>query len=135
MAADDESLIAEARVLTDYDSDIINDEDMQDLVDLGKEEISGKVGNQSLTFYNEETFQATRALFWYVCIAAKVKAGELAGMNISADDFEASNPAESHYGFWFDNFQEKLSRAQRSLLPGASVISIERSSERVYGDE
>lgn len=134
MATDDESLIAEVRSLTDYDSDIIDDPDMQDLVDVGKEEVSGKIGNQSLTFYEQETFHATRALFWYVCIAAKVKVGELAGMNISADDFEAMNPANAHYDFWFENFQKKLSRAQRSTSPGASLINLERT-ERTYGDQ
>lgn len=134
MASDDDSLIAEARSITDYDDSIISDSEFEELVNIGKEEIMAAVNEQTLMFYEEETFHHTRALFWFTAIAAKVKTGELAGMNISADDFEATNPATSHYSFWFDSFQKKMAAARLRSSPGPSLVNMERT-ERTYGDQ
>lgn len=134
MASDDNGLIAEARGITDYDSDIFTDSEFQALVDIGKEELRAEFGEPSLTFYEEDTFQATRALFWFVCIGAKIRAGEIAGINLTVGDLDATQPAQSSYDFWFSSFQKRLSAAASEQSAGPSHANLSRT-DRTYGDQ
>lgn len=133
MATDDASLIEEVRGLTDYDSDILSDSELQALVDLGKEELRAELGNPQVSYYNNGRIHATRALFWFVCIAAKVKVGEIAGVNIEVESFRSWNPAEGHYGFWFRNFDKRLSAAENVEYGGTAHVQISRDN-RSYGE-
>lgn len=135
MASDDNSLIAEARALTDYDSQVYTDSEFQELVDIGKEELRASLGVPDFQFYTEEHLSATRALFWFVCIAAKVRAGEISAVNITVGDFETQNPASTHYDYWFDNFQSRMQAAYHETDAGGGPSQINLSrTERTYGE-
>jgi hypothetical protein len=135
MASDDNSLIAEARALTDYGTSVYSDSEFQELVDIGKEELRASLDAPDFTFYTNEHHNATRALFWFVCIAAKVRAGEISGVNITVGDFETQNPASIHYDYWFDNFQQRMQSAYRETDAGGgpSQITLSRNN-RTYGE-
>lgn len=135
MASDDNELIAEVRGITDYDSSIFSDNELQQLVRIGKEELRSALGVADFQFYTEESQSATRALFWFVAIAAKVRAGEISNVNITVGDFETQNPANIHYDYWFSNFRNRLQEAYRETASGGGPeqISLSRTN-RTYGD-
>lgn len=136
MATSDQELITEVRALTDYHPDVMSDSDIQTLIDIGKEEMRARFADPDFQFYrtgDDSTHSADRALFWFTCIAAKVRAGEIAGINITVDDIEASTSSVGQYDFWFENFRQKLSEAEASLNPAVSQSSLQRDN-RTYGD-
>lgn len=131
MASDDDSLIAEARALTDYNSEIFTDSEVQEILDIAKDEIRADLGAPELTFYTQETFQATRALFWFTCIGLKVRAGEIAGVDLTVESIEAAQGDVENYNLWFSNFSKRIRAASTS--PGPAVASVARDN-RTYGD-
>lgn len=136
MATSDQELIAEVRDLTDYHTDIMSDSQIQGLIDIGKEELRARFNDPDFQFYqtgNQHTHSADRALFWFTCIAAKVKAGEIAGINITVDDIEASTSSVGQYDFWFDRFRSRVAQAEASVSAKISQSNIERDN-RSYGD-
>lgn len=134
MASSDSELIAEARGLTDYDSEIFTDSEFQQIVDIGKEELRAELGDSSLSFYTDDTFQATRALFWFVCIGSKVRAGEIAGINLTVGDLKAAQPAQSSYDIWFNSFNKRLASASSEQSAGPAQETLSRDN-RSYGDQ
>lgn len=126
------TLIEEARAITDYDSNIYTDSEFQELVDIGREEIRAETGSPELSFYTSDTFQATRALFWFTCIAAKVRAGEIAGVNLTVESIEAAQPGNENYAYWFRNFGKRIRAAAGATGPASIVLS---RTERSYGDQ
>lgn len=84
MATDDASLIVEVRDITEYNAEIISDEQFQRLVSLAQREIAAKVGIPDLDFYND--LDAERALFWLTCLFAKIRAGEVDGVEMQIGD-------------------------------------------------
>lgn len=133
MAQSDVELISEVRSLTDYHEGIISDSDMQDLVVVAKEEVRGELGDSSFEFYGAQTFDADRALFWFLCIASKVKVGELGGIEITADAFRSQQPQHVQNSFWFIRFQNKMQAAAlQAGTGGAATTTISRSDERSY---
>jgi hypothetical protein len=110
MATTDSELITEVRALTDYPQEVISDSEMQELVDIGKQELQARFNQPGYAFYTGD-HSADRALFWFTCIAAKVKAGEIAGVNLEVGDIAAQSPAATHYDYWFEAFQERLNEA------------------------
>lgn len=130
MATSDSELITEARALTDYNVSIMSDSEFQTLVDIGKEELRAEYGDPETFpgFYSGD-LNLDRALFWFVCIAAKVKAGEISGIDISVGDLDASN-SNGEYSYWFDNFSKRLNAFSRGGGPGQTNIS--RADERTY---
>lgn len=133
MASDDSSLIAEARGLTDYDSSIFTNPEIKEIVQIAKQEIRADLGQPDLSFYTEDTFQATRALFWFVCIGLKIKAGEIAGINLEIGDLRTQNPAQGHYSIWFESFRKRMAGAERQIQSGPSSVVLERDN-RSYGE-
>lgn len=112
MAETDAELIKEVRALTDYDASVIPGSEMQELVNIGKEEIKADInkpeGGGNFDFYKDSNRPIDRALFWFVCIAAKIKTGEIGGVNIEIQDFRTDKPAQGHYSIWFENFDKRL---------------------------
>jgi hypothetical protein len=138
MATSDSELIAEARALTEYDTTIIDDVTFQELVDICKEEIRSALRDEEFSFYQTEdpgSLAADRALFWMVCIAAKIRTGELAGMNIEVSELRMQNPGHIHHETWFRNFRQQMVRAEQNQASsnGPANITLSRTN-RTYGD-
>lgn len=136
MASNDSDIIREVRGLTDCGVDIIPGNEMQTLVDIGKEEIRADVGEPGLTFYASDgsTFEADRALFWFVCLATKVKTGEIASTNIEIESLITEKPAQGHFDIWFENLEARLRQYVRERQDGggAAHTLIEREDDRSY---
>lgn len=137
MAQTDTELIDEARAMTGYsDGTTIPDSEFHDLLQLCKEELRNDFGVSDYSFFSG-TLAADRALFWFLCIAAKIHTGELGGMNIRTGDIEAQNPGHLHHeAVWFSNFKTKKRKAARLVQeqPGPSQTAPQRD-ERTYGDQ
>jgi hypothetical protein len=130
MATNESELIEEVRALTGYDQSIMTDATMQELVNIGKEELGREFSEDFPGFFGGNT-DADRALFWFTCIAAKVRAGEIAGVNISVGSIRATSYSNSKYAFWFDNFQKRMESAYGGKP--VNLQSLERDN-RSYGD-
>jgi hypothetical protein len=130
MASSDSELIEEVRALTDYDESVYSDEEIQELVDIGKSELRSKWNEPELDFYTSERSHVERALFWFTCIATKVRIGEIASMNIRVESFEATKPGNLHYDYWFRNFQQHMRDAYQNPGPSSTVMS---RTDRSYG--
>lgn len=130
MATSDTELIQEARAITDYDSGLISDAEFQTLVDIGKEELESEFSDNFPGFYNGNK-DADRALFWFTCIAAKVRAGEIAGVNLTVGSIRATSYSNSKFDFWFESFEEKLYSATGGKPSRKQNLS---RDGRAYGD-
>lgn len=137
MANTDTELIDEARAMTGYtDGTIIPDDEFQTLVETCKEELRSDFGVSDYSFYSGN-LHADRALFWFLCIAAKVHTGELGGMNITTGDVEAQTTGHLHHeAVWFSNFETKKRKAARIVREsvGPSQAAPQRD-QRTYGDQ
>lgn len=138
MATSDAELIDEARAMTEYDSDIVSDSKFQELLHICKEELRADFGDPSFSFFQDEAMHAAdRALFWFLCIAAKIRTGEIGGMNIRTGEIESSHPAQVHHkAAWFDNFIDNKRKAERQVAgaTGPSQTAVTRDN-RSYGDQ
>lgn len=139
MATTDSELIAEARQLTGYtDGNVISDSDFQSLLDVCKQEVRAELGDPSFTFFEtspEDTLQADRALFWFLCIAAKIRTGEIGGMDIDIAHIRTDSPDEEEYRSWFSNFDKRMGSAEARFSTGSgpSQVSPQRDG-RSYGE-
>lgn len=135
MAQSDFELINEVRALTDYHPDVMSDSTLQELIGIAKAELRADFGNTEFTFYEDGTHNADRALFWFTCIAAKVRAGEIAGIDITIDDLAGHKPTGSPHDFWFTRFEEKLKEANADQgTTGISQVNLSRDN-RAYGED
>jgi len=133
MARTDTELIDEVRAFTGYDGgSMFTDTDMQALVELGKEELRSRLGSPDYEFYQRggtNTLDADRALFWFTCIATKVRAGEIGSVELTVNNLEEQQSA-GQFGFWFRNFRDRLYSAENSTV-GAATTTISRT-DRTY---
>jgi hypothetical protein len=138
MANSDAELVSEVRALTDYDDTIFSDGELLELVNIGKDELRSEWGDEGYQFYDGPLI-ADRALFWFVVVAAKIRAGEIAGSNINIADIELRNPAHVHHEVLINRFVKKKDRAGRTINQGENagpaVQSNERTDDRTYGYE
>lgn len=134
MATTDSELIDEVKAFTGYTDNDFTDSQVQDLLDIGKEEIKATLNRDSLTLYTSDTHDTTRALFWFTCIATKVRAGEIGSVNLNIDDVLEYSDIPNEYSFWFDNLRTRLIGAEGERgITGASSVQIERDA-RSYPD-
>ncbi|QRV15030.1 hypothetical protein JMJ58_19305 [Haloterrigena salifodinae] len=132
MAVDDETLMAEVRVLTDYDGGLIADGDLLSLIELAKTELRAEVGQPSLDFYGGN-LDAERALFWLTCLFLKAKAGEIDAPDFSISELKVSHQAmDEQAGFWLDNLARRLDSLRGSSLIGH--VRVQRA-DRTYNFE
>lgn len=101
MATDDASLKAEVRAITDYDTGIFTDAELQGVVDIAKRELQSNKNDASLDFYGD--LRAERTLFWLTCLFSKVRAGEIDGGSFSISELKVDSGEEGNSMF-FDNF-------------------------------
>lgn len=133
MATSDPELIAEARGLTDYDQSVLSYAEFQEIVDICKEELRADFGDPTYSFYSGD-LNADRTLFWFVAIAAKIRTGEIGGLNIRTGDIESAHPAQTHHNrAWFQNYENRKRQAMKSLsgAPGPAQTQSTRD-ERSY---
>jgi len=136
----DTELIEEVRQLTGYTStNDFTDSDIQSLVNTAKDEIRSYLNSPTLSFYQRaqpNTFQADRALFWFTCIALKVRAGEIGNVELTIDGLEV-NPTERAYSFWFQRFQQAIQNAHKGIaqINATRSAAIRRDGERTYGNK
>jgi len=140
MATSDTELVREVRALTGYsDGNIISDAELHELVNLTKEELRAEFDDPNFSFYqtgNTNTIQADRALFWFVCIASKIRTGELGGFDVDIADIRTDSPDDEEYKMWFQRFNSRLASAaskHASSGGGPSQVSPQRDG-RSYGD-
>jgi hypothetical protein len=133
MARSDQELIDEARALTGYDDGaMFTDTDMEALLSLSKEEIRSSLGAPGFEFYRRDevnTLDADRALFWFLCIGAKIRAGEIGSVELTVDNLEEQT-REGQFNVWFSNFQQRMAAAQAGVT-GAATTTISRT-DRTY---
>lgn len=101
MATDDASLKTEVRAITDYDSGILTTSDLQEVLNIAKEELRANKNDGSLDFYGD--IRAERTLFWLTCIFAKVKTGEIDGATFEISELQVESE-EGGNSLYFDNF-------------------------------
>lgn len=136
MATNDSEMISEVRALT-YDEHILSDIQMREILHVCKEEIRADLGDPDFQFYQtgevENSHDADRALFWFTCIGAKIRVGELGGMDISVADLDAEQ-ASGQEAFWIKKFHNRLQSAgEGGRKPG--MTSVNRGTERLYGED
>lgn len=138
MARSDSELINEVRALTGYtDTSMFSDSDIQGLVDIGKEELRSYFGQPQFEFYlrgDTNTLDADRALFWFTCIALKVRAGEIGSVELTIDSLE-QNQSDGQFDYWFQNFAQRVQAAGGSESIGAAGTQIERAGRSYSYDQ
>jgi hypothetical protein len=135
MAVDDTSLIAEVRVLTDYDETILTDSEMAAVVDLAKQEITAELGDDTLTFFSGDA-NADRALFWLTGLFCKAKTGEIDAPNISISSLRIRQASEAErIGLWLSKFEVNFNMIGEAGTETAGmpmgITSVERA-DRTY---
>lgn len=129
MAVDDDTLMAEVRSLTDYDSTLISDGDLLSLVELAKTELQAEVSEPTLDFYNGNQ-HAERALFWLTCLFTKVKSGEIDAPDLSISELKVSHQSmDDESGFWLKNLDKRINALRGSSLIGH--VKVQRA-DRTY---
>lgn len=136
MARSDADLVEEVRALTGYDdAAMFTDSDIQALIDIAKEELRSRFGSPTFEFYRRTdtvTLDADRALFWFTCIALKVRAGEIGSVELTVDSLE-QNQSQGQFDYWFQNFADRVAAADASTgSAGAATTTITRGDERTY---
>lgn len=130
MASSQTEVREDVRSITDYDKSIFSDSELDELISIAEDEVKTEVGELDLAFYNgEETFNQDRAVFWLSALFAKVRSGEIEGVELSAGDLETSS-LSAQGSYWFDQYRRRL--AQVSGSPGFGQVQVSRTSERTY---
>lgn len=137
MATTNSELIDEVRALTGYDEHIFSDLEMLSLLNICKEEIRADLDDPDFTFFvtgDNDTHQADRALFWFLSVATKIRAGEIGGIDISVADLDAEQVNDDQASIWISNFHNRLnSVGEGGRQP--SHVRVNRGTERDYGSE
>ncbi|WP_330630667.1 hypothetical protein [Halocatena halophila] len=128
MVADDTEMKELVRSLTDYDSSILTDSELESLLVLSKDEFWADT-DTSARFYTGNK-QADQALFWLLCLFSKIKVGELDAPAFEIAEIqvdEASNPEE--ISRWLKNYRKYRDNAVTGSKAGIGQIS---RSDRTY---
>lgn len=130
MASSDAEMVAEVRSLTGYtDTSTFSDSDVQEVIDIAKEEIRSYLNVNDFTFYvdtqSADTHDADRALFWMSCIGLKIRAGEIGSADISISSLERAQ-TQDQYSIWFNMLFNRLHSAAATDAQGASSTQIQR---------
>lgn len=132
MANSIDDVRASVRSVTEYDASIISDADLDDVISEAESEISHEIGDYDLNFYNgEETFDQDRALVWLSILFAKIKAGEIHGIDMQVGSLQSASLSHDDK-FYFNQFQRKLHSFDG--VRGFGSITSTRE-DRTYGYE
>lgn len=129
MANTDSELIDEVSALSGYDSSVLDDPTMQQLVSVAKSEFRSDSGTE-FTYDNPD---AERALFWLTFLFQKIAVGDIEAPEFSVAEIEQTAEESVQVSFWYRNYQKHASAATGTGFPGG-ITNIERSN-RIYGED
>lgn len=130
MYIDQEAVIEEVRTLTGYTDRIVSDESFTTLFNMAYKDIEGIVGQDLETV---ENIAAERAVFWSVCLFAKVHAGELGGIDFKIGSLNVQQfPRRDITRVWYRNLDQQLEILRREG-GGMGLTNVSRN-DRVYGE-
>lgn len=134
MASSDQDIIDRARTLTDVPSQVMSDSDIQNIVDIGKDELRSWFDDSSYSFYTGD-LDADQALFWFTVIGVKIRLGEITSVNLRIADIHTETFSGTQYDWLFNNFNKHLTDAEKNIseLAGMSKKNLSRDG-RAYGD-
>lgn len=136
MVTSDQELITQALNYLDY-NDIFSDSEVQEIVDIGKDEIRADIGIYDLTFYQSEpngTTNLDRALFWFTCVGLKVRTGEMASVNLTAGSIRSTAYTGGKFSHLTNGFADKM-RAAEARRGGPAMKQSQRTDNRTYSEE
>lgn len=123
----------EVRALTDYSKNIFSDAEMDEVIGIAEDEVRAEISDPSLTFYQgNDTFNADRAVMWLSALFAKIRSGEIEGVELSAGDLD-TNSLSAPNTFWYIQFQRRLSQVDGT--PGFGSTQVTREDDRTYAFE
>lgn len=127
-------IIGEVRSLTDYDTSVYDEGELNDVVSIAQDEVRADVGDPSLSFHNgSDTFYQDRALVWLGALFAKIRAGEIEGVDLTAGDLDIEALRAVDDGqpvYWLAQYRRRLNQLGGSSGFGSVQVSrTERSYE------
>lgn len=133
MATSQTEIRDEVRALTDYGKNIFSDAEMDEVIGIAEDEVRAEIDDPSLSFYQgNDTFNTDRAVMWLSALFAKIRSGEIEGVEMSAGDLDI-NSLSTDDTFWYVQFQRRLSQLDAS--PGFGSTQVTRTDDRTYAFE
>lgn len=128
MATDDESMKQEVRALTDYDTNVMSDPELQGVLDIAERELLANLNSPTINPYTD--INTERALFWLTCVFVKIKAGEIQAPSFEIGELQVNaDGIGGRHGIWLENFWNHF----RSAEGGSPVGHIKTNrSNRTY---
>jgi hypothetical protein len=128
MATSDSELIGEALALTGYgDADVFTDSDVQEIVDIGKNEIRSFLGLPAADFYvrtsDTNSYRRDQALLWFTCLGLKLRAGEIGSANLTIGSIRSTSYSDNKAGAWKERMMMNLRSAGGGVSPGHVQVS------------
>lgn len=121
-------IIEDARSLTGYHDELIDDAEMHTLYHIAVEDIEGIVRRPMEEIENEA---AERAVFWAVCLFSKIHMGELDGLDFSIGSINVKQmPIRDITRIWYRQMDLYINVLRSESATGITQIS---RSDREYG--
>jgi len=136
MAQSDQEIIDEALAFLEYGS-VFDSADVQEIVDIGKDEIRSQINEYNLSFYQPEpdgTMHLDRALFWFTCVGLKIRSGEMASVNLTAGSIRSTAYTGGKFSQLTNGFEDRM-RAAEARRGGPAVKTMTRADNRTYSEE
>lgn len=131
MASSQNDIRDRVRTITDYDSQIINNNELDEVIDAAEDEIRSDLDDAALSFYQgDDTFDLDLAVMWLSCLFAKIKTGEIEGPTISLAEVRAA-PRAAGSAIWLERYERAIHRY--SDFRGYAKTEIARDT-REYGE-
>lgn len=131
MAQSQSEVETKVRNLTDYDTTIIDDSDLDGLVGLAEDEIIADTGETGLQFYQgTDTHNLDLAVMWLTCLFAKIKTGEIEGPTLSLGELRAAS-LSGQSSIWMERLERALHRF--GDFRGFGSTNVTRDN-RTYGE-
>ncbi|WP_241430577.1 hypothetical protein [Natronorubrum sulfidifaciens] len=119
--------------MTAYSDRIISDEEMLELVQIGKHEVRAESGLEIPDFYSLEHPSTQRALFWTVCLFCKIHVGELEGLDFNIGSIKIHQlPVRDITRVWYEKLDSHIGNL-RAANSGMGISNVRRL-DRTYGE-
>lgn len=126
-------IVSRVRALTSYGTDVISDNDVNELIDIAQDELQGEVGySNTLSFLGgSSTMVQDHATFWLTCLFVKVHTGEIGAPEFDVGELRMRDLNNTHE-FWLTQYDQN--RRQISGNKGYGVAQYGRT-DREYAFE